>query len=72
LIFKLTIETDKVSSDEILKKVAEAGHDNEKFKASDETYEALPGCCHYDRDYSLHKQNLMNHEKMLKKKMNSM
>ena len=46
----LTIETDKVSSDDILKKVAEAGHDNEKFKASDTTYEGLPGCCHYDRD----------------------
>ncbi len=46
----LTIETDKASSDDILKKVAEAGHDNEKFKASDTTYEGLPGCCHYDRD----------------------
>ncbi|WP_343660332.1 TonB-dependent receptor [Chryseobacterium sp.] len=46
----LTLETDKVSSDDILKKVAEAGHDNEKFKTSDATYEGLPGCCHYDRD----------------------
>jgi outer membrane receptor for ferrienterochelin and colicins len=46
----LTIETDSVSPDEILKKVAEEGHDNEKFKASNKTYEGLPGCCHYDRD----------------------
>ncbi|KFE98603.1 TonB-dependent receptor [Chryseobacterium formosense] len=47
----LTIETvDDKSADIILKKVAEAGHDNEKFKASDETYDKLPGCCHYERD----------------------
>ncbi|MCP1298470.1 TonB-dependent receptor [Chryseobacterium sp. S0630] len=46
----LTFETDKASADDILKKVAEAGHDNEKFKASDTTYEGLPGCCHYERD----------------------
>lgn len=47
----LTLETDThTSTDDILKKVAEAGHDNEKYKATDATYEALPGCCHYDRD----------------------
>ncbi|SHE67652.1 Copper chaperone CopZ [Chryseobacterium vrystaatense] len=47
----LTIETDRdVSTDEILKKVADAGHDNEKFKSTDDTYKALPGCCHYERN----------------------
>ncbi len=46
----LTLETDNVSPDGILKKIAEAGHDNEKYKASDDTYESLPGCCHYERD----------------------
>ncbi|MBT2621717.1 TonB-dependent receptor [Chryseobacterium sp. ISL-6] len=47
----LTLETEgTISTNDILKKVAEAGHDNEKFKASIETYEALPGCCHYARD----------------------
>ncbi|WP_027380480.1 TonB-dependent receptor domain-containing protein [Chryseobacterium daeguense] len=47
----LTLETDPaISTDEILKKVAEAGHDNEKFKATDESYEKLPGCCHYERE----------------------
>nr|WP_315030396.1 TonB-dependent receptor [uncultured Chryseobacterium sp.] len=46
----LTLEIDKVSADDVLKKVAEAGHDNEKFKASNETYEGLPGCCHYERE----------------------
>ncbi len=46
----LTFETDKASAEDILKKVAEAGHDNEKFKASNETYEGLPGCCYYERN----------------------
>ncbi|SEW41569.1 Outer membrane receptor proteins, mostly Fe transport [Chryseobacterium wanjuense] len=50
----LTLETDThTSTDDILKKVAEAGHDNEKYKATDATYEALPGCCHYDRDLQM-------------------
>ncbi|HCA08587.1 TonB-dependent receptor [Chryseobacterium sp.] len=47
----LTLETDgKVSTDEILKKVADAGHDNEKFKSPDNAYTGLPGCCHYERN----------------------
>ncbi|MDQ1098444.1 MULTISPECIES: TonB-dependent receptor domain-containing protein [Chryseobacterium] len=47
----LTLETDNsTSTDNILQKVAEAGHDNEKFKATPAAYEALPACCHYDRD----------------------
>jgi hypothetical protein len=25
------------------------GHDTEKYRAEDSTYEKLPGCCHYDR-----------------------
>lgn len=58
----LTIETsEKVSPEEVLKKVAEAGHDNEKFKASDENYEKLPGCCHYDRDLKTENSNIENH-----------
>ncbi|WBV51480.1 TonB-dependent receptor domain-containing protein [Chryseobacterium gambrini] len=62
----LIIETDNnASSEEILKKIAEAGHDNEKFKASAETYEALPGCCHYDRN--LQPQTIDNHENHAKK-----
>jgi len=58
----LTIETsEKVSPEDVLKKVAEAGHDNEKFKAPDETYEKLPGCCHYERDLKTENSNVENH-----------
>ncbi|MET3535433.1 TonB-dependent receptor domain-containing protein [Chryseobacterium limigenitum] len=58
----LTLETDNnISTDEILKKVAGAGHDNEKFKASNETYESLPGCCHYERDLQQSTAEVHNH-----------
>jgi outer membrane receptor for ferrienterochelin and colicin len=47
----LTLETEgNISTDDILKKVADAGHDNEKFKTSNDIYTALPECCHYERD----------------------
>ncbi|MCU7614343.1 TonB-dependent receptor [Chryseobacterium sp. GMJ5] len=46
----LTLETtDTVSPENILKKIAEAGHDNEKFRATDDSYKNLPECCHYER-----------------------
>jgi copper chaperone CopZ len=30
-------------------KIASAGHDTEKYKATDAAYQSLPGCCHYQR-----------------------
>ena len=35
--------------DNIQKVIAAAGHDTEDYKAPDEVYEALPGCCLYER-----------------------
>lgn len=62
----LTLETDNtVSTDEILKKVADAGHDNEKFKAPENSYQALPDCCHYERN--LQAATTENHDHPLKK-----
>ena len=29
--------------------VVDLGHDTQNKKADDETYDALPPCCHYDR-----------------------
>jgi outer membrane receptor for ferrienterochelin and colicins len=59
----LTLETTgNTSTDDILKKVAEAGHDNEKFKTSDETYEKLPSCCHYERDTQTTVSATENHD----------
>lgn len=43
----LEISEEKTSFDEILKQIAQVGHDNEAYKAPDEVYHKLPGCCHY-------------------------
>lgn len=36
-----------VALDDIQKAIAKVGHDTEKFKADNSTYNALPECCHY-------------------------
>jgi cytochrome oxidase Cu insertion factor (SCO1/SenC/PrrC family) len=47
----LTVSFDpkKSSVDVLSKKLASVGHDTEKYRAPDEVYAKLPGCCHYDR-----------------------
>lgn len=47
----LTISYDstKTNSSKIKKAIADAGHDNDAFKATDAVYNALPACCHYNR-----------------------
>lgn len=42
-----TFDPAKTSIDAIGKKIAEAGHDNDKAKATDKAYDKLPGCCQY-------------------------
>ena len=47
----LTVKYDNeiISKDDIKKTVAKAGHDTDKFRADDEVYNKLPGCCQYER-----------------------
>ena len=40
---------DSTSLHKIEMAIADAGHDTEMHKASDEVYNKLPGCCHYER-----------------------
>ncbi|WP_240627923.1 TonB-dependent receptor domain-containing protein [Terrimonas sp.] len=46
---QITFDSALISKAVIQQKIAEAGHDNDSFKASDETYKSLPVCCHYHR-----------------------
>ena len=45
----VTFDPSKTNVDAFSKKLAAAGHDTEKYKADDKVYNALPGCCHYER-----------------------
>ncbi|MCB9326463.1 MAG: heavy-metal-associated domain-containing protein [Lewinellaceae bacterium] len=42
-------DNEVISLDEIKKKIADVGHDTDKFQAKEEVYTNLPGCCQYDR-----------------------
>ena len=46
-ILVVTYDVSKTNLDKISKKIAAAGHDNEKLKADQKAYSALPGCCKY-------------------------
>jgi len=48
-ILSVTFDPLIINMDQISKKVAAAGHDIGKLKASDKAYASLPGCCKYDR-----------------------
>ncbi|MEZ4852742.1 heavy-metal-associated domain-containing protein [Flavobacterium sp.] len=43
------IDERKCSADDVKKAIAVAGHDTDTFKATDEAYEELHGCCQYKR-----------------------
>ncbi|WP_091083364.1 DUF3347 domain-containing protein [Flavobacterium gillisiae] len=49
----ITYDAKKTNSDEILKRIALAGYDNEKFLAPVDVYDNLHGCCQYDREAKL-------------------
>lgn len=48
-IAMISYDATKTTSEEILKRIALAGYDNEKFRAPDDVYSNLHGCCQYDR-----------------------
>jgi hypothetical protein len=49
LMLTVSFDSLKTNSDALAKKIASVGHDTEKYKAQDDVYEKLPGCCHYER-----------------------
>ncbi len=46
-ILKVVFNNKKTNKQTIQQSIAEAGHDTEEFKATDETYKKLPNCCAY-------------------------
>jgi mercuric ion binding protein len=49
-VLKVSYDSTVISNDQIQQKVAAAGYDTEKFKAKDEVYNKLHGCCQYERE----------------------
>lgn len=48
-IASITYDATKTNQDEILKRIALAGYDSDKFLAPDDVYNKLPDCCQYER-----------------------
>lgn len=48
-LLTVTFDPAKTNKDTLSRKLASVGHDTEKYKAPDEVYANLPGCCHYER-----------------------
>lgn len=48
-MISVTYDQAKVEMMDIHKAIAKVGHDTEKAQAEDKVYDALPGCCQYDR-----------------------
>ena len=46
---QITFDATKTSADDVLKRIAAAGYDSDKFTAPDDVYAKLPGCCQYER-----------------------
>lgn len=48
-MMEVTFDEEKISLDEIKKKIVAVGYDTEDLKADEKTYDALHGCCQYER-----------------------
>ncbi len=48
-IAEIKFDSVATNANEILKRVAAVGYDNELFIASDEVYKGRPDCCQYER-----------------------
>jgi periplasmic mercuric ion binding protein len=48
-VLTLAYDPSIIKSDDVQKKIAAVGHDTEKFKADENAYNGLPGCCQYER-----------------------
>jgi Cu(I)/Ag(I) efflux system membrane fusion protein len=46
-VLHLNYDPDKTSTDAIAQAIAAVGHDTDKYKAEQATYDALPSCCKY-------------------------
>ena len=45
----LTYNSKKTTPDVVLKRIADAGYDNQKYEATMAVYNKLPECCQYER-----------------------
>ncbi|PVX51942.1 heavy-metal-associated domain-containing protein [Balneicella halophila] len=62
-MLEVSFDESETSLDEVQKAIAKVGHDTPMHKASKEVYDALPGCCKYDRIEMKDDKKHHNHHK---------
>ena len=67
-ILTLTFDSTKTNADEVLKRIAHVGYDNEKYLASNDAYNNLDDCCQYERK-SINTNIVANHTKIANKNL---
>jgi copper chaperone CopZ len=50
-------DVSKTSNNEIQKLIASVGHDTDLYRADDNVFKALPGCCKYEREPAIQKDS---------------
>ena len=61
-VLEVSYDISKTSSDKIQIAIAKVGHDSDKYRAKDEVYDDLPGCCKYERPEKKSKEMKHKHE----------
>lgn len=49
-VLEVKYNNESTNTDKIQQKIADVGYDTPKFRATDEAYDKLSPCCHYDRE----------------------
>ena len=49
-MMEVTFVESEITLEDIKKKIASVGYDTDEYKATDESYDGLPGCCQYERE----------------------
>jgi len=60
----LTFDDSKTNVTKVQEAIAKVGHDTDKYKATDEAYNKIAGCCKYERVKSDKKMDVKKDEKM--------
>ena len=63
-ILEVSYDEAKTSIDKIEIAIAKVGHDSDSYRADDEVYNNLPGCCKYERPEKKKKAMKHNHKHM--------
>ena len=61
-MIEVKLDDSETNVETVHKAIAKVGHDTKKFKAKEEVYNELPGCCQYERAEKEHDHSHEGHQ----------